>query len=84
MDVPVCQTRPSSFEPMHRAIICFVGPGPAKSDSPVSETRGSRISRTLDESSKIVMAGPDDWRSPLVHYLKNHGRIADWKVWRQA
>jgi hypothetical protein len=31
-----------------------------------------------------MTAGPDDWRTPLVHYLDNSGHIADRKVWRQA
>jgi hypothetical protein len=27
-------------------------------------------------------ADPDDWRTPLVHYLENLGHIVDRKVWR--
>jgi hypothetical protein len=30
------------------------------------------------------MAGPDDWRTPLVHYFENPGHIADRNVRRQA
>jgi hypothetical protein len=30
------------------------------------------------------MADPDDWRTPLVYYLENSGRITDKKVRRQA
>jgi hypothetical protein len=57
---------------------------PAKLDSPVSETKGSGISRTTDETSKMRMTDPDDWRTPLVHYLENSGHIADKKVQRQT
>jgi hypothetical protein len=56
----------------------------AKPDSSVSETGGSRISRTSDKSSKMTTTNPDDWRTPLVHYLENPGHIADRKVQRQA
>jgi hypothetical protein len=44
------------------------------------ETRGSRISRNSDDTSKMTMANPDDWRTLLVHYLENPGHIADRKV----
>jgi hypothetical protein len=30
------------------------------------------------------MAGPDDWRTPLVRYFENPGHIADRNVRRQA
>jgi hypothetical protein len=30
------------------------------------------------------MADPDDWRTTLVHYLENPGRIANRKVQWQA
>jgi hypothetical protein len=53
-----------------------------KLDCLVSETGGSRIFRTSDKTSKTTMAGPDDWRTPLVRYLENPGHIADRKVWR--
>jgi hypothetical protein len=56
----------------------------SKLDGPVSETGGSKISRISDEGSKIVMADPDDWRTPLVCYLENPGYIADKKVQRQV
>jgi hypothetical protein len=59
-------------------------PSSAKSDGPVSEIRGSEISRILDESSEMTTVNPDDWKTPLLHYLENHGHIADRKVWRQA
>jgi hypothetical protein len=65
-------------------MICSIGPSPAKPNSPVSETGGSRISRTSDKSSKTTMAGPDDWRTPLVRYLENLCHIADRKVRQQA
>jgi hypothetical protein len=81
LDVPVCQTGQSSFQPMCHAMVCFVGSGPAKLDSPISKTRGSRISRIMDESIKMMAVDPDDWRTPLVRYLENPGHIADRKVW---
>jgi hypothetical protein len=56
----------------------------AKPDSPVSETGGSRISRTLNETSKTTTTSPDDWRTPLVRYLENPSHIADRKFRRQA
>jgi hypothetical protein len=31
-----------------------------------------------------MTVGPDDWRTPLVHYLENPGHITDRKVRRQA
>jgi hypothetical protein len=31
-----------------------------------------------------MMVNPDDLRTPLVHYLENHGHTADRKVRRQA
>jgi hypothetical protein len=66
---------------MCSAIVCSVRPSPAKSDSLVSETRGSEISRTSDKANETMMVSPDDWRTPLVHYLENPGHIADRKVW---
>jgi hypothetical protein len=83
-DVLVCQTVQSGFRPMCSATICSVGPNPAKLGSPISETEGSRISRTSDKSSKTTTAGPDDWRTLLVRYLENPSQIADRKVQRQA
>jgi hypothetical protein len=32
----------------------------------------------------MTTTDPDDWRTPLVHYLENPGHIADRKVGRQA
>jgi hypothetical protein len=32
----------------------------------------------------MMMIGPNDWRTPLVHYLENPGHIADRKVQSQA
>jgi hypothetical protein len=34
--------------------------------------------------SKITMTDPNDWRTPLIRYLKNLGHIADRKVRCQA
>jgi hypothetical protein len=67
---------------MCSATVCSVGPSPAKSDSPVSETGGSKISKTSDKSSGTTTVDPDDWRTPLVRYLENPGHIADRKVQR--
>jgi hypothetical protein len=33
---------------------------------------------------ETMMAGPNDWRIPLVHYLENSGHIADREVRRRA
>jgi hypothetical protein len=82
LDVPVCQTGQSGFQPMCSAIVCSVGSSLAKLDSPVSETGGSKIFRTSDKSSETMSVDPDDWRTPLVHYLENPGHIADRKVQR--
>jgi hypothetical protein len=32
----------------------------------------------------MMTTNPDDWRTPLVHYLENPGHIADTKVRQQA
>jgi hypothetical protein len=69
---------------MHSAKICSAQPSSAKSDSLISETRGSKISRTSGKSSETMTADADDWRTPLVHYLENPCHIADRKVRRQA
>jgi hypothetical protein len=69
---------------MCSATVCSLKPSPAKLDSPVSETGGSKISRITDESSEMTVANPDDWRTPLVCYSENLGHIADRKVQRQA
>jgi hypothetical protein len=69
---------------VHSAIICSTKLSLAESDNLVSETGGSRICRTLDEMSKTTTSSPDDWRTPLVHYLENPGHITDRKVWRHA
>jgi hypothetical protein len=53
----------------------------AKSDGHVSEIGGSRISRSSNELSEMMMVKPNDWRTPLVHYLENSGHITDRKVW---
>jgi hypothetical protein len=64
---------------MCSAIVCSIGPSPAKLEGLVSETGGSRISRITDKSSKTTTVDPDDWRTPLVRYLENLGHIADRK-----
>jgi hypothetical protein len=84
MDVPICQTRQSSFRSMHKATICSTEPSSAKLDGPDSKTRGSGISRISDKYSKMTTVDPDDWMTPLVRYLDNPGHIADRKVQHQA
>jgi hypothetical protein len=69
---------------MCSAIMYSTKPSSAKLDGPVSKTRGSKISRTSDETSKIMTTNPDGWRTPLVRYLENTGHIADRKVQCQA
>jgi hypothetical protein len=81
-DVLFCQTGKSGFRPMYGAIVCSIGPSLEKLDGPVSKIGGSRIYRTSDEASEMMMVNHDDWRTPLVRYLENPGRIADRKVWR--
>jgi hypothetical protein len=61
----------SSFWLMQSAEISSAEPSSAKLDGSVKETRGSRIFRSLDELSETTTAKPDDWRTPLVHYLEN-------------
>jgi hypothetical protein len=79
-DVPICQTGQSVFQPVHSARICYAKPNSIESDSLIPKTGGSGISRTSDETSKTMTAGPNDWRTPLVCYLENPGHIADKKV----
>jgi ribonuclease HI len=50
-DVPVCQTGQSGFWPMHSAKIYSAEPSLAKLDGPISETRGSKISKNNDSRS---------------------------------
>jgi hypothetical protein len=69
---------------MHSARICSAEPSSAKLNRPVSESGGFKISRTSDKSSETTMADPDDWRTPLVHYLENPGHIVDRKIQWQA
>jgi hypothetical protein len=56
----------------------------AKPNGPVSEIEGSKNSRNLDESGEMMTVDPNDWRTPLVHYLENPNHIADRKVRCQA
>jgi hypothetical protein len=51
---------------MYNATICPIEPSSTKPDSLVSETRGSKISRNLDESSVTTTTDPNDWRTPPV------------------
>jgi hypothetical protein len=84
LDVPVCQTEQSGFQPVYSTRICSTEPNSAESDSPIYETGGSGISRTSSETSKTTTVGPDDCRTPLIRYLENPSHIADRKVQRQA
>jgi hypothetical protein len=69
---------------MRSATICSIEPSSAKSDGPVFETGGSRISRISDKASKTMTTDPDDWRTPLVRYLENPCHIVVRKVWWQS
>jgi hypothetical protein len=84
LDILICQTGQSDFQPMHGAKICSAELSSAKPNSPVSETGWSEISRTSDKSSETTTVDPNDCRTPLVRYLENPGHIADRKVRRQA
>jgi hypothetical protein len=65
---------------MYSAEICSAKPDSAKPDGPISEARGSRLSRNSYNSSETMTAESNDWRTPLVRYLENSGDIADRKV----
>jgi hypothetical protein len=65
-DVSICQTGQSGFSSMHSVIVCSTEPSSAKLDVLVSEIGEFKISRILDEESKMTTADPDDWRTPLV------------------
>jgi hypothetical protein len=65
---------------MHSAIVYSIGPSTTKPDGPLSETGGSKNSKDSDETCKMMMSDPDDWRTTPVHYLENPGHIADRKV----
>jgi hypothetical protein len=65
---------------MERATIYSTELSSAKLDGLVFEIGGSRIFRITGESSKTMTADPDDWRTPLIHYLENPGHIVDRKI----
>jgi hypothetical protein len=69
---------------MYNAKAYFAEPSSAKPDSPISETGGFGISRTLDKSIETMTTDPNDWRIPLVRYLENLDHITDRIVWQQA
>jgi hypothetical protein len=69
---------------MCSATVCPVGLNPVKLNSPISKTRVSKNSRITDELRKMATTDPNDWRTPLVHYLENPGHIAGRKVRPQA
>jgi hypothetical protein len=64
--------------------ICSSEPDSAKLDGSVSETGGSKISRSWDNLGEMTTTEPNDWKTPLICYLENPGHIADRKVHRQA
>jgi hypothetical protein len=80
LDVPICQTGQSGFQPMCSAKICSTKLSTTKLDSLIFETRGSRISRTSDKSNETMTTNPDDRRTPLICYLENPTHIANRKV----
>jgi hypothetical protein len=84
LDFSISQTGWSSVWPMQSAKICSAEPRSAKPDGSISQTGGSRISRSLDNLCEMMMVEPDDWRTLLIHYLENSGHIADRKVHQQA
>jgi hypothetical protein len=84
MDVPVSHTEWSSFQPLQSVEICSAKSSSAKPDALISETRGSGISKSLNNLGETTTAEPDDWRTPLVHYLENPGHIVDRKFRQQA
>jgi hypothetical protein len=65
---------------MHSAIVCSAEPSSAKPDVLIFGTGGSRISKILNEASKMTTVDPDDWRTPLVRYLENPCQIIHRKV----
>jgi hypothetical protein len=69
---------------MYSATIYSAEPNSAKLDGLVSETGGFRISSISDEASETTTVDPNDWRTPLVHYLENLGHVANRKVRRQV
>jgi hypothetical protein len=50
-DVLICQIRCSDFQPMHSVTIYSAEPISAKLSGPVSETGGSKISKSLDKQA---------------------------------
>jgi hypothetical protein len=64
---------------VHNATVYSAEASSAKPDVLVSETGGFGISRIPNEASKMMIADPDDWRTPLVRYLENLGHIVDRK-----
>jgi hypothetical protein len=82
--VLVSQIGWSGFWSMQGAKIYFAELSLAKSDGPVLETEWYRISRSSDNLGEMTTEEPDDCRTPLIHYLKNHCHITDRKVHQQA
>jgi hypothetical protein len=70
-DVPVCQAGQFNFQSMRRSTICFAELSSSKPDGLVSEIRGSKISRTSDETSETMTTVPEEWRTPLMVYCLN-------------
>jgi hypothetical protein len=84
LDVSVCQIGQTDFQPVHSARIYCAESNSTEPDNLVSETGGSKISRTLGETSKTTMTSPDDWRTSVVCYLENPYHNTDRKVQWQA
>jgi hypothetical protein len=76
----VCQTGWSGFQPMHSTTIYSGEASLVKLNGPFSKTRGSKIFKNSNESSKTMTVDPVDWRTPLIRYLENPGHIVDRKV----
>jgi hypothetical protein len=67
-DAPICHSRCFGFQLMHNAKICSTEPNSEKLDVLELETRGFSISSS-DDLGETATVEPEDWRTPLVHYL---------------
>jgi hypothetical protein len=41
-------------------------------------------SKSSDNLGEAETTEPKDWRTPLIHYLENHGHVTNRKVQREA
>jgi uncharacterized protein with NAD-binding domain and iron-sulfur cluster len=83
-DVPICHFKYSGLQPMHSTEICSAELSTVKLDVLESETGWSDISRSSDDLGETMMTKPEDWTTPLVHYLENPSHVTDRKVQWQA